>query len=119
MGITQSYLAEKLSITKQSVAYKLTKAEMKPSEIESLGRILPYGFFNEFYENNPNLRQPFYTDTVSEPQRLYSKTITTNEKGIELLIKIDPLEFNPEHARILGTSLKNALEEFQRKVSDK
>jgi DNA-binding transcriptional ArsR family regulator len=114
LGMKQSFLADALGITKQAVTYHLSKAEMVPSEINRLQSYLPNDFFDEFYSKNPEAEVG-----VSEKTSVNFSQPMSPVKGLSLLIQIDPVDFDPAHVDALGTSIKEALEAFHKRISTK
>jgi len=118
-GRTQAWLAKEMNTSRQNIANTwLNKAEYKISEIEELEKVLGEGFFNEFFKKNKILGASFSPNPSSEEG--FSMPISTeaSDFGFKLKIEIDPYEFNPDHTRILGESIKTALEDFKKRIEE-
>jgi hypothetical protein len=118
-GRTQAWLAKEMSTSRQNIATTwVSKSEYKPSEIEEIEKVLGKGFFIEFFQKNKISGGGFTLPIEQEKEKEIPISTGAGDFGFKLKIEIDPYEFNPEHARILGDSLKTALEDFKRRIKE-
>lgn len=115
-GTKLSWVADKVGSHRQNFPRNyLEKAELKPSQILDLERILGRDFFTEFYQNNPELKDLVERiDPAPAPQE---PPKAKSGSGYRIHIEIDPENFDPQNAEALGLSLRNALEEYEKKTS--
>jgi len=119
-GRSQAWLAREINTSKQNFYGNwLSKSELMPSQLYKLEQVLGEEFFQEFFEKNPELNQIYHKTIPGEVFASKSEDLDLPEKqvpGFSIKIEIDPLNFNPDHALKLGSSLRKALEDFKKSI---
>ena len=116
-GRTQAWLAKARNTSRQNIANTwISKSEYKPSEIEELEKVLGPNYFDEFFAQNSGAAAKFSQSLPPIDDSMIE--YRAKDSGFKLKIEIDPYEFNPEHAKLLGESLRTALADFKKKIEE-
>ena len=116
-GRQGSWLAEKLGFTRQNIYPSIFEKSVIPVErLIELERILGKEFFDDFYEQNPNV-QPSVREVKSEyTTQDVQPNIQPKTHGFSLSLQIDPANFDPEDTPILSKHLQKMLEGYQEEI---
>lgn len=119
-GETIASLAEMLNTTRQNLSQTYLKKPFLPYEMmDNITKVMGDSFFREYIDQLPldSQYQDYFKVRRGTPVMKENKAPLKTESGFAISIQIDPDNFDPVKLDILSSSLKKALEDYQRRTT--